>query len=102
MVKLAIHKRMRVWLFGNIDSSILECEQRGVRASQGCKEAIIENMASNMMKKKEMKDIVKLYYDFQKGYDNVIHTYLEKLHGVYGFTLGIQMSDHGDDGTGED
>ena len=35
MVTLAIHKRMRVWLFGSVWSSILECEQRGVRTSQG-------------------------------------------------------------------
>ena len=55
MVTLAIHKRMRGWLFGSFDSSILECEQRGVRTSQGCKEAVIENIASNVMKKKEGK-----------------------------------------------
>ena len=64
---------MRRWLFGNVDSSILECEQRGVRTSQGCKEAVIENVAANALKKKEKKDVVELYYDFQKAYDNVNH-----------------------------
>ena len=57
MVTLAIHKRMRRWLFGNVERSILEYEQRGVRTSQGCKEAVIENLASNWMKKKEKKDV---------------------------------------------
>ena len=52
-VTLAIHKRMRTWLFGSVETSILECEQRGVRSSQGCKEAVIENVASNMMKRKD-------------------------------------------------
>ena len=36
MVTLAIHKRMQRFLFGNSERSILECEQRGVRSSQGC------------------------------------------------------------------
>ena len=49
MVTLAIHKRMRRWLFGNVEESILECEQRGARTSQRCKEAVIENVASNLM-----------------------------------------------------
>ena len=41
MVTLAIHKLMRGWLFGSIEvSTILDCEQRGVRTSQGCKEAL--------------------------------------------------------------
>ena len=35
MVTLAIHKRMRKWLFGSVEESILECEQRGVRSSKG-------------------------------------------------------------------
>ena len=65
MVTLAIHKRLRRWLFGSVDSSILEFEQRGVRTSQGCKEAVIENLALNAMKRKEKKDVVELYYDFQ-------------------------------------
>ena len=71
MVTLAIHKRMRRWLFGSVERSILEYEQRGVRTSQGCKEAVIENIASNLMKKREHNDVVELYYDFQKAYDNV-------------------------------
>ena len=37
MITLAIHKRMRAWLLGSVESSILESEQRGVRTSQGCK-----------------------------------------------------------------
>ena len=28
MVTLAIHKRLRTWLFGSVGTSILECEQR--------------------------------------------------------------------------
>ena len=55
MVTLAIHKRMRRWLFGSVERSILECEQRGVRTTQGCKEVVIENIASDVMKKKEKK-----------------------------------------------
>ena len=35
MVTLAIHKRMRSWLLGSVESSILDCEQRGVRTSKG-------------------------------------------------------------------
>ena len=34
MVTLAIHKRMGGWLFGSVDSGILEYDQRGVRISQ--------------------------------------------------------------------
>ena len=37
------------------------------------------------------KDVVELYYDFQKAYDNVNHAFLEQLLFVYGFPLGIQM-----------
>ena len=73
MVTLAIHKRMRRCLFGSVDSSILECEQRGVRTSQGCKEAVIENLASNATKEEE-KEVIELYYDFQKAYDNENHS----------------------------
>ena len=47
IVTLAIHKRMRRWLFGSVEKSILECEQRGVRTSQECKEAVLENLATN-------------------------------------------------------
>ena len=91
MVTLAIHKRMRRWLFGRVGSSIPECEQRSVRTSQGCKEAVIENVASNLMKKTEKKEDVELYYDFQKAYDNVNHAFLERLLDVYRFQHGIQM-----------
>ena len=91
MVTLAIHKRMQRYLFGNGERSILELEQRGVRTSQGCKEAVIENVASNLMNRREKKEVVELYYDFQKAYDNVNHAYLEKLLEVYGFPPGVQM-----------
>ena len=94
MVTLAIHKRLRRWLFGNVDSSILECEQRGVRTSQGCKEAVIENVALNTLKNNEKKDVVELYYDIQKAYDNVNHYFLDELMEVYGFPIGVQMPDH--------
>ena len=89
MATLAIHKRLRRWLFGNVDSSILECEQRGVRSSQGCKEAVIENIAINTRRKKEKSGIIELYYDFQKAYDNVNHEFLDDLMDLYGFLLGI-------------
>ena len=91
MITLAIHKMMQRFLFGNGEMSILELDQRGVRTSQGYKEAVIENLASNMMKKKEKSDVVELYYDFQKAYDNVNHGFLERLLKVYGFPPGIQM-----------
>ena len=90
MVTLAVHKRMQKYLFGNGERSILECEQRGVITSQWCKEAVIENVASNLVKKREKKDVVELYYDFQKAYDNVNHAFLEKLLKEYGFTIGTQ------------
>ena len=53
IITLAIHKRLRRWLFGSVERSILECEQRGVRTSQGCKEAVIENIAINTQRNKE-------------------------------------------------
>ena len=51
---------------------------------------MIENIASNVMKK-EKNQVVELYYDFQKAYDNVNHAFLERLLKVYGFPPGIQM-----------
>ena len=91
MVTLAIRKRMRTWLFGSLERSLLDWEQRGVRTSQGCKEAVIENLASNMMKRRDKSEILELYYDFQKAYDNVNHAFLEELLDVYGFPIGVQM-----------
>ena len=91
MVTLAIHKRMRGWLFGSVERSILESEQRGVRSSQGCKEAVIKNLASNTMKRKDGKEINELYCDFQKAYDNVNHAFLEELLDVYRFPPGVQI-----------
>ena len=58
MVTLAIHKRIQKFLFHDVGRSVMECEQRGVRTSQGCKEAVIENIASNTMKKKDKKEVV--------------------------------------------
>ena len=50
---------------------------------------MIENIASNVMKKKEKKGIVELYYDFQKAYDNVNRYFLDELLSVYGFPHGV-------------
>ena len=36
------------------------------------------------------REVVELYYDFQKAYDNVNHAFLEELLDVYGFPLGVQ------------
>ena len=66
-----------------MEASILECEQRGVRTSQGCKEAVLENLASNLMKRRQMNEILELYYYFQKAYHNVNHAFLEELLDVY-------------------
>ena len=52
---------------------------------------MIENLALNTMRKKDKSDIVELYYDFQKAYDNVNHAFLEELMDIYGFPRGIQM-----------
>ena len=43
------------------------------------------------MKRKNKKEVVELYDEFQKAYDNVNHAFLEKLLEVYGFPPGIQM-----------
>ena len=83
MITLTIHRRIQRYLFGNGERQIMEFEQRGVRTSQGCKEAVLENLASNAMKKKDNKEVIELYYDFQKAYDNVNHGFLEKLLEVY-------------------
>ena len=66
MVTLAIHKRMQKYLFGNGEKSILELDQRGVRTSQGCKEAVIEIVASNLTKKEEKREVVELYSTSKK------------------------------------
>ena len=91
MITLAIHKRMRRFLFGRVESSILDWEQRGVRTSQGCKEAVIENLTLNLMKKRDEKEVVEMHYDFQKAYDNVNHAFLEKLLNAYGLPAGCEM-----------
>ena len=54
---------------------------------QGCKEAGTENIASNI-KLRQKKEVIELYYDFQKAYDNVNHAFLEELLDVYGFPIG--------------
>ena len=92
MITLAIHKRTRKRLFGSVEASILEYEQRGVRTSQGCKEAVIENLAFNLSRKKEKKDVVELYYDFQKAYDDVNHSFLDEIMEVYGFPSACKAS----------
>ena len=78
-------------MFGSIERSLLECEQRGVRSSQGCKEAVLENLASNLMKMGGNKEVIELYYDFQKAYDNVNQAFLARLIEAYGFPAGVQM-----------
>ena len=89
MATLAIHKRVRLYLFGTIKEASLNAN--GVcQDLSGCKEAVIENLASNLMKKKEKKDDVELYCDFQEAYGNVNHTFPEKLLKLYGFPLGTQ------------
>ena len=52
---------------------------------------MIENLASNMAKKKEKRVVIELYYDFQKAYDNVNNVFLEELLYVCCFPLQIQM-----------
>ena len=42
------------------------------------------------MKKKDGEEVVELYYDFQKAYDNVNHAFLQELLDVYGFPIGTQ------------
>ena len=86
---LAIHKRMRSFIVWSVEASILECEQMAVLSSQRFKEAVIENLASNMMKN-ENTETVELYYNFQKTYDNVNHAFDEELLDVFGFPLGTQ------------
>ena len=50
IVTLAIYKRTMAWLLRSVETSILECEQRGVRSSQGCKDEVLKNLASTVMK----------------------------------------------------
>ena len=40
---------------------------------------------------KKRNDVVELYYDFRKAYDDVNHAFLEKLLDVYCFPRGVQM-----------
>ena len=53
------------------------------------------------MKKKEKNEVVELYYDFQKAYDNVNHAFLEELLDVW---LPHRHSEpnHRDDGSVEE
>ena len=53
---------------------------------------MIENLAFNLSRKKEKKDVVELYYDFQKAYDNVNHAFLDDLMEVYGFPSASKTS----------
>ena len=60
----------------------------GVKGSKECKEAMLENMASNMTMM-EMKEIVEVHYNFEKVYDNVNNTFLDELPDVYGVRPGV-------------
>ena len=51
---------------------------------------MIENIATNTLRKKGRADIIELYYDFQKAYDNVNHDFLIELMDAYGFPIGVQ------------
>ena len=51
---------------------------------------MIGNIATNTPRKKRRADIIELYYDFQKAYDNVNHDYLVELIRVHGFPIGVQ------------
>ena len=74
-----------------IKNTSIEYEQRGDLTSRGNKEAVIENIAFNLMKKREKTGIVELNYDFEKAYDNVNHAFLEELLDAYGFQHGVQI-----------
>ena len=43
------------------------------------------------MKRRDKREILELYYDFQKAYDNENNSFLEELLDVYGFPIGVQM-----------
>ena len=51
---------------------------------------MIENLASNVTKRKEKKEVC-LYYDFLNAYENANRGFLEKLLKVSGFPPGIQI-----------
>ena len=53
---------------------------------------MIENLAFNLSRKKEKKEVIELYYYFQKAYDNVNHYILDELMEVYGFPLESRCS----------
>ena len=91
---LANHKRMQKFLFGDGERPIMKCEQRGVRTSQGCYDAVLENIAANVKEKTDKSDVVELNFHFQKAYDNVNHAFLEELLDVYGFLAQRPDADH--------
>ena len=41
--------------------------------------------------KRGQKEVIELYYDFQKAYDNVNHAFLDRLLEACGFPAGVQM-----------
>ena len=51
---------------------------------------MIEIIETNTLRKKGRADMIELYYDFQKAYDNVNLDYLVELMDVYGFPIGVQ------------
>ena len=53
-VTLAIHARMKRAVL-DVEMSSVECEQRGVRTSQRCKETVIENISNATKRKEKMK-----------------------------------------------
>ena len=52
---------------------------------------MIDNLDSNMMKRRQKNEILELNYVFQKAYDNVNHGFLGLLLKIYGFPPGVQM-----------
>ena len=73
------------YLFGRVEKSIPECQQRGLGTSQGCKEAVIENNSLNVMKKKDKNEVNELNNFFHRALDKVNYTFPEKLLEIYGF-----------------
>ena len=41
--------------------------------------------------RRQKNEILELFSDFQKAYDNVNNSFLEELLNVYGFPIGVQM-----------
>ena len=87
-------QKMQKYLFGNGERSIFEYEQRGVRTSQGCKEEVIDNVATNSLKGKERSEIVEWHSISQKAYHNVNNTFLEEAPGYIQLPNLLPMPHH--------